>query len=112
MRCLIVIAHPLSESLCHALAQTAITALSDLGHDIQVLDLYQQGFAPALGALRNLVYLGFSGSLPFSGAGRAAIVERISTTRSMSAENLFSFDMGNFFLKSYPDRSGDLLLDQ
>ena len=48
MRCLIVIAHPLAESLCHRLAQTAIETLRDLGHDIQVIDLYQQDFAPAL----------------------------------------------------------------
>lgn len=48
MRCLIVVAHPLAESLCHELAQTVIEALRDLGHDIQVIDLYQQDFAPAL----------------------------------------------------------------
>lgn len=48
MRCLIVIAHPLAESLCHTLAQTAIATLRDLGHDIQVLDLYRHDFAPAL----------------------------------------------------------------
>jgi len=48
MKCLVVVAHPLSDSLCHAMAQSAIKALTAAGHDVQIEDLYQSGFAPAL----------------------------------------------------------------
>lgn len=58
MRCLIVIAHPLSESLCHSLAKTAIEELTVAGHDIQVLDLYEDGFAPSLTVAERQSYYG------------------------------------------------------
>lgn len=58
MRCLIVIAHPLVESFCHTLAQTAVKTLRDGGHDIQVLDLHQQDFDPALTAAERRSYYG------------------------------------------------------
>jgi putative NADPH-quinone reductase len=48
MRCLVVIAHPLADSLCHTLAQSAISALTAKGHDVIVEDLYSSGFSPAL----------------------------------------------------------------
>lgn len=48
MKCLVVVAHPLSDSLCHAMARSAIEALTAAGHEVQVEDLYQSGFAPAL----------------------------------------------------------------
>lgn len=58
MRCLIVITHPLSESLCHSLAKTAIEELTVAGHDIQILDLYQEGFAPSLTVAERQSYYG------------------------------------------------------
>ena len=44
MKCLVVIAHPLADSLCHALARTAIEALTAAGHEVVVEDLYRSGF--------------------------------------------------------------------
>lgn len=48
MKCLVVVAHPLSDSLCHTMAQATIEALTAGGHDVQIEDLYRSGFAPAL----------------------------------------------------------------
>lgn len=48
MQCLVVIAHPLHDSLCRALAQTAVDTLESAGHAVQVEDLYATAFAPAL----------------------------------------------------------------
>lgn len=48
MKCLVVVAHPIADSLCHSLAQSAIQALTEASHEVQVEDLYQCGFAPAL----------------------------------------------------------------
>ena len=36
MKCLVVIAHPVTDSLCHALAQSAIQALSEAGHTVEI----------------------------------------------------------------------------
>lgn len=56
MKCLIVIAHPLTDSLSHALARTAIATLSAAGHEIEIEDLYQSGFAPALTPVERQSY--------------------------------------------------------
>jgi putative NADPH-quinone reductase len=45
---LVVIAHPLHDSLCRTLAQTAVDTLESAGHQVQVEDLYATAFAPAL----------------------------------------------------------------
>lgn len=58
MKCLVVIAHPLAESLCHTLAATAIAALTDGGHEVNVEDLCASGFAPALTAAERRSYYG------------------------------------------------------
>ena len=50
MQVLVVIAHPLESSLCHALAHGAIDTLAAAGHQVRVEDLYGSGFAPALSA--------------------------------------------------------------
>ena len=50
MRCLIVTAHPLANSLCQTLASTASDALRERGHEIELEDLYAQQFPPALSA--------------------------------------------------------------
>ena len=39
MQCLVVIAHPVSDSLCHAVARSAIETLTGAGHNVQVEDL-------------------------------------------------------------------------
>ncbi|GLQ90006.1 NAD(P)H-dependent oxidoreductase [Dyella flagellata] len=48
MKCLVVVAHPLSESLCQTMARTAIDTLSSAGHTVAVEDLYGSSFSPAL----------------------------------------------------------------
>lgn len=55
MKCLVVIAHPLADSLCHALARTAIATLMAAGHEVEVEDLCASGFQPALTAAEALV---------------------------------------------------------
>jgi len=48
MKCLVVVAHPLSDNLCHAMARSAVAVLTTAGHEVQIEDLYQSGFLPAL----------------------------------------------------------------
>jgi len=50
MKCLLVIAHPLEDSLCAHLAGRAAQALAAGGHEVVHEDLYAQGFVPALTA--------------------------------------------------------------
>lgn len=50
MQCLVVIAHPLADSLNASLAKTAVQELESAGHQVRLQDLYQSGFAPALTA--------------------------------------------------------------
>lgn len=56
MKCLVVVAHPLADSLCHALARTAIDTLIAQGHEVYIDDLYQSGFSPALTASERQSY--------------------------------------------------------
>ena len=48
MQALVVLAHPLSDSLCAHLAHEAIDALRARGTTVDVLDLYAEDFQPAL----------------------------------------------------------------
>ncbi|MFW2080916.1 NAD(P)H-dependent oxidoreductase [Acinetobacter guillouiae] len=48
MKCLVVIAHPVTDSLCQSLAKTAIATLIANGHEVVIEDLYASGFSPAL----------------------------------------------------------------
>lgn len=48
MKCLVVIAHPSTDSLCHAMARATIATLKAGGHEVQVEDLYGSGFSPTL----------------------------------------------------------------
>lgn len=56
MRCLVVVAHPLADSLCQALADSAISTLKAHGHDVMVENLYAANFAPALTATERQSY--------------------------------------------------------
>ena len=55
MKCLVVVAHPLRDSLCHALAERAIGALRAAGHEVVVEDLCAD-FDPRLGAAERASY--------------------------------------------------------
>jgi putative NADPH-quinone reductase len=48
MKCLVVIAHPLADSLCRSIATRAIETLGAGGHEVIIEDLYRNDFAPAL----------------------------------------------------------------
>ena len=48
MKCLIVISHPLPDSLCLHLAEHISRELDDAGHDVTVENLYESGFNPLL----------------------------------------------------------------
>lgn len=79
MRCLVVVAHPLPESLCHALAGRAVSALRAAGHDVVVEDLYAGGFAPALTrAERSSYYAG-----PFDGSAARGEIDRLLAAEAL-----------------------------
>lgn len=73
MKCLIVVAHPLTDSLCQSLAQTARAELSAAGHEVRVEDLCAAGFAPALTVAERRSYYG----AVFDGAAVRAEAERL-----------------------------------
>ena len=56
MNCLVVIAHPSSDSLCATMARKAIESLRTAGHEVVVEDLYAHAFAPALTAGERASY--------------------------------------------------------
>lgn len=56
MRTLIVVAHPLTHSLCARLAVTVEATLKKSGHEVEVLDLYKTQFPPALRGQERLSY--------------------------------------------------------
>lgn len=58
MKCLVVIAHPLQESLCHSLAAKAIESLAAAGHEVVIEDLYRNEFAAALSVAERASYYG------------------------------------------------------
>ena len=58
MKCLVVVAHPLRESLCCALAASAAEALRQAGHEVWLEDLYRDEFAAALTAAERASYYG------------------------------------------------------
>ena len=48
MKCLVVLAHPLSRSFSHAVATTVVDTLKKNGHELKLIDLYRSGFDPRL----------------------------------------------------------------
>ncbi|WP_193369989.1 NAD(P)H-dependent oxidoreductase [Pelagibius marinus] len=52
----LLLAHPLPESFCAAIADRAETALAAGGHEVDRLDLYQEGFDPRLTAAERHSY--------------------------------------------------------
>lgn len=56
MKCLVVIAHPLADSLCHTLVRSSIEALTAAGHDVEVEDLYLAEYSPSLTASERQSY--------------------------------------------------------
>jgi putative NADPH-quinone reductase len=58
VKCLVLIAHPVADSLCHTLAQAVISALTARGHEVIVENLYAAGFSPALTVAERQSYYG------------------------------------------------------
>ena len=58
MRALVVVAHPSTDSFCHALADRAVAGLRAAGHDVTVLDLYAEGFRVAMSPDERAAYHG------------------------------------------------------
>jgi putative NADPH-quinone reductase len=78
MKCLVIIAHPDSGSLCHSLARVAIQTLTDAGHEVVIDDLYQSGFIPSLTINERKTYY----DPPFDSS---AIESRVESLRSTEA---------------------------
>ena len=64
MKCLLVTAHPLRESLCSALSDRAIEALREMGHEVIREDLYEINFSANLTAEERRTY--YTSSYDFS----------------------------------------------
>ena len=58
MRTLVIVAHPSTDSFCHALAERAVAGLLAAGHEVTVLDLYGEGFGVAMSAEERAAYHG------------------------------------------------------
>jgi NAD(P)H dehydrogenase (quinone) len=58
MKCLLVTAHPLRESLCSALSGRVAEALREMGHEVIREDLYQIDFRAELTAEERRTYYG------------------------------------------------------
>ena len=58
MNVVVVLAHPCSDSFNHALAATAVEALTGAGHHVDLLDLYALGVSAALSADERRAYHG------------------------------------------------------
>ncbi len=56
MKCLVVVAHPLTDSFCHALTEASLEALKEAGHEHRLADLYRSGFSPCLTAAERASY--------------------------------------------------------
>jgi len=54
----VVVAHPSADSYCHHLASRAVTGLLAAGHDVELLDLYDDGFRVAMSAEERDAYHG------------------------------------------------------
>ena len=79
MLALVIVAHPSTDSYCHALAARAEAGLRTAGHEVVVLDLYHLGFRVAMTAEEREAYHGDSPILDPVVADHAALVQRAET---------------------------------
>jgi NAD(P)H dehydrogenase (quinone) len=56
LKCLVVIAHPLENSLCKHLSEKTIKHMQDSGHKVIVKDLYKENFNPVLTEVERASY--------------------------------------------------------
>lgn len=79
MKCLVVVAHPLTDSACHAMARTAVEVLTMAGHEVQIEDLYQSDFSPLLTANERRSYY----SSTFDSAAVQSQVDRLLSAEAI-----------------------------
>ena len=79
MKTLVVIAHPLPDSLTQALAQVAIKSLTAAGHEVVVENLYDSEFSPVLTEAERQSYY----RLPFDASAIAGQVERLLAAEAL-----------------------------
>lgn len=79
MRVLVVVAHPLRDSLNHALAAETVRLLTEAGHEVVIEDLAASGFAPALTATERASY--YAG--PYDASAVAGEVERLVAAEAL-----------------------------
>lgn len=79
MKCLVIIAHPDTGSLCHSLARVAIQTLTDAGHEVVIDDLYQSGFMPALTTSERQTYY----DSPFDSSAIEPRAERLRAAEAL-----------------------------
>ena len=58
MKCLVVVTHPLKDSLCRFLGDRVVAQLKDQGHEVVVENLYESGFNPVLSESERQTYYG------------------------------------------------------
>jgi NAD(P)H dehydrogenase (quinone) len=61
---LLVFGHPVPESFSAAIRDAAVAALEASGHDVDLLDLYAEGFDPVLSIAAHALHLARPGSKP------------------------------------------------
>jgi len=79
MKCLVVIAHPLAESLCSTLAARTVEALNAAGHQVVVEDLYKGNFNAVLTAVERQSYY----HMPYDCSAVQGEVERLLAAEAM-----------------------------
>src|SRR5215203_5587926 len=73
----VVVAHPSADSFCHHLAARAVTGLRAAGHEVEILDLYADGFRVAMSAEERDAYHGDSPICDPLVAAYAELVQRV-----------------------------------
>lgn len=79
MRVLLVLAHPLPESFNAAVAAVAREALEAAGHEVDFLDLYQEGFDPRLREEERRGYF----AIPYDASGIGDLAPRLAKAQAL-----------------------------
>jgi putative NADPH-quinone reductase len=73
MKVLVVFAHPVEDSFGAALRDCVVDALQRAGHEVDLCDLYREGFDPVLSRAERIAYR----DVPANAANVAAHVDRL-----------------------------------
>jgi len=76
-RCLVVLAHPLPESLNAHLARLAVETLRQAGHEVELIDLYAGDFDPRLTPVERRAYYDKPGTEPEAHGALLASVDML-----------------------------------